>query len=184
MHDHDRRPVDDVRMRGFAHRHTVEAALAWLDSQLGPRRTERVPLRMAAGRVLATPVASDVEVPGFDRATMDGYAVVAESTDGASPYNRLPLAVIGDSLPGRPFQGAVAVGQGVRIMTGAPLPPGSDAVLPAEWIDGETRDEPVRQRPRCRLARQECRQSRRGHRPRNHAAPQRAGCCVRRISAS
>ena len=138
MHDHDRRPVDDVRMRGFAHRHTVEAALAWLDSQLGPRRTERVPLRMAAGRVLATPVASDVDVPGFDRATMDGYAVVAESTEGASPYNRLPLVVIGDSLPGRPFQGSVAVGQGVRIMTGAPLPPGCDAVLPAEWIEGET----------------------------------------------
>jgi molybdopterin molybdotransferase len=125
-------------MRGFAHRHTVAAALAWLDAQLGPRRTERVPLRMAAGRVLAAPVVSDVDVPGFDRATMDGYAVIAESTDGASNYNRLPLTVIGDALPGRPFGGSVAVGQGVRIMTGAPLPLGCDAVLPAEWIEGET----------------------------------------------
>jgi molybdopterin molybdotransferase len=125
-------------MRGFAHRHTVEAALAWLDGQLGSRRTELMPLRMAAGRVLATPVVSDVAVPGFDRATMDGYAVVAESTEGASSYNRLPLVVVGDSLPGRPFEGSVAVGQGVRIMTGAPLPPGCDAVLPAEWIEGET----------------------------------------------
>jgi molybdopterin molybdotransferase len=138
MNDHDRRGVDDVRMRGFAHRHTVEAALAWLDGQLGSRRTELMPLRIAAGRVLATPVVSEVEVPGFDRATMDGYAVVAESTEGASSYNRLPLVVVGDSLPGRPFEGSVAVGQGVRIMTGAPLPLGCDAVLPAEWIEGET----------------------------------------------
>ena len=106
MNDHDRRPMDDVRMRGFAHRHTVEAALAWLDAQLRPPGALRlVPLRMAAGRVLATPVVSDVDVPGFDRATMDGYAVMAESTEGATSYNRLPLVVIGDSLPGRPFRG-------------------------------------------------------------------------------
>jgi molybdopterin molybdotransferase len=138
MNDHDRRPIHDVRMRGFAHRHTVEAALAWLDGQLSPRPTERLPLRMAAGRVLATPVVSEVDVPGFDRATMDGYAVIAESTEGASSYSRLPLAVIGDSLPGRPFEGSVAAGQAVRIMTGAPLPLGCDAVLPAEWIEDET----------------------------------------------
>jgi molybdopterin molybdotransferase len=138
MNDHDRRPKDDVRMRGFAYRHTVEAALAWLDGQLSPRRTELVLLRAAAGRVLATPVVSEVEVPGFDRATMDGYAVVAASTEGASSYNRLPLVVVGDSLPGCPFQGSVTVGQGVRIMTGAPLPSGCDAVLPAEWIEDES----------------------------------------------
>jgi molybdopterin molybdotransferase len=138
MNDHDRQPKDDVRMRGFAYRHTVAAALAWLDGQVSARRTELVPLGAAAGRVLAAPVVSDVEVPGFDRATMDGYAVVAESTEGASSYNRLPLVVIGESLPGRPFEGTVTVGQGVRIMTGAPLPPGCDAVLPAEWIDDES----------------------------------------------
>ena len=84
-------------------------------------------------------IASDVDVPGFDRATMDGYAVVAESTEGAASYNPLPLIVLGDSLPGRPFQGAVGVGQAVRIMTGAPLPAGCDAVLPAEWIDSTAR---------------------------------------------
>jgi molybdopterin molybdotransferase len=135
MNDHDRGAVDDVRMRGFAHRQTVEAVLAWVDAQLRPLSAELLPLRMAAGRVLATPVASEVDVPGFDRATMDGYAVMAESTEGATSYNRLPLVVIGDSLPGRPFHGSVGIGQGVRIMTGAPLPPGCDAVLPAEWIE-------------------------------------------------
>ena len=135
MGDHDKGAVDDVRMRGFAHRHTVAAALAWLDAQLQVLGAEIAPLRMAAGRVLATAVVSDVDVPGFDRATMDGYAVRAESTEGATSYNRLPLIVIGDSRPGHPFQASVGVGQAVRIMTGAPLPSGCDAVVPAEWID-------------------------------------------------
>jgi len=135
MDDHDKRAVDDVRMRGFAHRHTVDEALAWLDAQVRPPGDEIVPLRMAAGRVLASPIVSDVDVPGFDRATMDGYAVLAESTEGATSYNRLPLAVLGDSMPGRGFAGLVGPGQSVRIMTGAPLPRGCDAVLPAEWID-------------------------------------------------
>jgi molybdopterin molybdotransferase len=135
MDGHDNREVDDVRMRGFAHRHTVEAALAWLDAQIRSPGFEIVSLRTAAARVLAAPVVSDVDVPGFDRATMDGYAVMAESTEGATPYNRLPLTVIGDSLPGHAFEGAVGAGQAVRIMTGAPMPPGCDAVLPAEWID-------------------------------------------------
>jgi molybdopterin molybdotransferase len=138
MNDHDPRAVDDVRMRGFAHRHTVDAALAWLDAQLRPPTVEIISLRTAAGRVLAAPVISGVNVPGFDRATMDGYAVIAESTEGATPYNRLPLVVIGDALPGRPFEGSVASGQAVRIMTGAPLPFGCDAVLPAEWIEDQS----------------------------------------------
>ena len=105
MGDRDK-AADDVRMRGFARRHTVDAALAWLDGQFRPPGEEIVPLRLAAGRVLAAAVASGVDVPGFDRATMDGYAVVAESTEGATSYNRLPLAVIGDSLPGHPFHGS------------------------------------------------------------------------------
>ncbi len=126
---------DDVRMRGFAQRHTVDAALAWLDAQLRPLNSEVVPLQMAAGRVLVTSVVSEVDVPGFDRATMDGYAVVADSTEGATAYNRLPLTVIGDSMPGCAFDGSVSVGEAVRVMTGAPMPLGADSVLPAEWVE-------------------------------------------------
>ena len=132
---------DDVRMRGFAHRHTVEAALAWLDAWLDPHlqplASEAVPLRLCAGRVLSSAVVSQVDVPGFDRATMDGYAVVATSTEGATAYNRLPLTVIGDSMPGSPFEGSVHSGEAVRVMTGAPMPRGSDSVLPAEWVESE-----------------------------------------------
>jgi molybdopterin molybdotransferase len=122
-------------MKGFARRQTVSAALAWLDAQVTPLGSERVSLAEAAGRVLAVPIVSTVDVPGFDRATMDGYAVVATSTEGAGAYSRLPLTVIGDSMPGRPFDGAVSAGQAVRVMTGAPVPRGADAVLPAEFVD-------------------------------------------------
>ena len=122
-------------MRGFARRQPVESAIAWLDAQLQPLDPEPVPLRMAARRVLAESITSNVDVPGFDRATMDGYALAAESTEGATSYNRLPLTVIGESLPGRPFPHPVGAGQAMRIMTGAPMPQGCDAVLPAEWVE-------------------------------------------------
>jgi molybdopterin molybdotransferase len=135
MSNRVRGTADDVRMRGFTRRHTVDAALGWLDEHVYQVGVERLPLHAVAGRVLAEPITSEVDVPGFDRATMDGYAVVAESTQGATSYNRLPLVVIGDSLPGRPFEGSVGAGQAVRIMTGAPIPAGCDAVLPAEWAE-------------------------------------------------
>jgi molybdopterin molybdotransferase len=130
-------PPVDVRMKGFRRRDTVAAALAWLDGQLQRLPAERVPLAGAAGRVLAASIVSAVDVPGFDRATMDGYAVVASSTEGAGPYTRLPLRVVGDSMPGRPFEGAVSAGEAVRVMTGAPMPRGADAVLPAEFVETE-----------------------------------------------
>jgi molybdopterin molybdotransferase len=123
-------------MQGFTRRHTVQEALSWLDGKLLLLDAETVPLGAAAGRVLATSIASDVDVPGFDRATMDGYAVVADSTEGATPYNRIPLTVVGDALPGSPFARAIARGEAVRIMTGAPIPSGADSVLPAESVDG------------------------------------------------
>jgi molybdopterin molybdotransferase len=127
-------------MRGFAQRTTVEDALKWLDSTLpqsADLQTEEVPLGKAAGRVLACDVLSNVDVPGFARSMMDGFALRGEDTYGASSYNRLPLAIVGSSLPGRPFEGRVSAGEAVRIMTGAPLPAGADAVLPAEYAQLE-----------------------------------------------
>jgi molybdopterin biosynthesis enzyme len=141
-------PARDVRMHGFSRRHTVEQALHWLDGQLRVLDAELIPLRVASGRVLASAIVSDLDVPGFDRATMDGYAVVADSTEGATPYNRIPLKVVGDALPGSPFTRTMARGEAVRIMTGAPIPAGADAVLPAESVDGgvERRLQPPRTR--------------------------------------
>ena len=122
-------------MHGFSRRHTVAQALEWLDAQLRTLDAEDVALRDAAGRVLASAVVSDIDVPGFDRATMDGYAVVADSTEGATPYNRIPLKVVGDAMPGSRFTRTVVRGEAVRIMTGAPMPSGADSVLPAESVD-------------------------------------------------
>lgn len=132
--------ADDVRMRGFAQRQPVKEVLAWLDAQLQPLPPEAVHLRHAAGRVLTAAIVSDTDVPGFDRATMDGYAVRADSTEGASPYTRLTLTVLGDSMPGKAFDGSLSSGEAVRIMTGAPMPAGADAVLPAEWVEEECGD--------------------------------------------
>jgi molybdopterin molybdotransferase len=144
MHQSPKGITDDVRMRGFARRHTVAEALAWLDSHTHRLAAENISLRNASGRVLAAPVVSSIDVPGFDRSAMDGYALSAHHTDGASAYNPLPLRVIGDSMPGSPFQGAVSQGEAVRIMTGAPMPRGADAVLPAEWVEPEANESGVR----------------------------------------
>jgi len=132
-------PNADVRMRGFARRTTVADALRWLDGQTRRLAQQTVPVIEAAGRVLATDVISPVDVPSFDRSMMDGFALRAIDGMGASPYNRLALDVVGQSMPGRPFAGKLGPGQAVRIMTGAPLPVGADAVLPAEVVEIEGR---------------------------------------------
>lgn len=119
-------------MRGFPRRVTVEAAWAWLDTIVRPLSAEPVPLAAASGRVLAGAVSSGVDVPGFDRAMMDGFAVRAADVAGATAYNQIALSIVGAAFPGRPFAGRVVSGQAIRIMTGAPMPEGADAVLPAE----------------------------------------------------
>jgi molybdopterin molybdotransferase len=95
---------------------------------------ETVDIDHASGRVLASEVVASLDVPQFDRAAMDGYAVRAEETTGAGDYNPIAFRVIGRALPGLPFNGTVQAGEAVRIMTGAPLPEGADAVVPAEYV--------------------------------------------------
>jgi molybdopterin molybdotransferase len=125
----------DVRMRGFARRTTVEAALGWIDEHARRLESELVSLESAGGRVLAAAVTSGVDVPGFDRSMMDGFALRGDQTQGAGTYNRRELEIVGESLPGRPYAGTLSHGQAVRIMTGAPIPAGADTVLPAERVD-------------------------------------------------
>ena len=130
-------PNADVRMRGFAVRSTVDDAIAWIDAQAQSLDAETVPLAEAPGRVLARDVTSEVDVPQFARAMMDGFAVVANDTQGASSYNRIALSILGTAMPGVPFEGNVTAGTAVKIMTGAPMPEGADAVLPAELVEIE-----------------------------------------------
>lgn len=121
----------DVRMRGFTHRSTVAQAWDWI-GRIQRLETETVALELATGRVLATGVKSEMDVPPFDRSAMDGFAILAEETAGASEYNPLPFTVVGESRPGHASDVSVQPGTAVRIMTGAPLPDGADAVVPAE----------------------------------------------------
>jgi molybdopterin molybdotransferase len=123
---------DDVRMRGFRQRSDAWEARRKLLESVRPLEAETVSLWQAVGRVLAADVLADRDVPYFDRAAMDGYALRGEETFGASVYNPLTFLLVGESLPGKPFPRALQSGEAVRIMTGAPLPEGANAVVRAE----------------------------------------------------
>jgi len=125
-------PFDDVRMRGFRTRTEVAAVVALLDARTAPLPGEPVALAAAAGRVLATAVVAAADVPGFERAAMDGFAVRAADTTAADAARPVVLELVGVALPGRPFAGMVGTGRAVRVTTGAPLPAGADAVVVAE----------------------------------------------------
>src|SRR5215831_1633179 len=127
------RAREDVRMHGFSQRAEVGTVLQWIDAHAHRLGSTRVPLDRAASRVLAEQVIAPIDVPAFDRSAMDGYALHGDETSGASDYNPLAFAVIGQALPGRPFGASVPPASAVRIMTGAALPAGADAVVPAEY---------------------------------------------------
>jgi molybdopterin molybdotransferase len=122
----------DVRMKGFAQRTDVEVVDRFLAERWTPLPSEGVPLLECVGRVLAAGVRAEVDVPSFARSAMDGYAVRGEDTFGASNYDPLSFDLLGTALPGQPFEGSVERGTAVRVMTGAPLPAGADAVVMAE----------------------------------------------------
>ncbi|HSI99606.1 MAG TPA: gephyrin-like molybdotransferase Glp [Patescibacteria group bacterium] len=105
---------------------SLDEALARLLARAAPTDEESVGLADADGRVLAEPrIVAALDVPAFDNSAMDGYAVRAADTPGR-------LAVVGEVTAGMATLPAVAAGTAVRIMTGAPMPPGADAVVPIE----------------------------------------------------
>ena len=96
-------PFFDVRMRGFPTRTEVADAVDLIRKRVSALGSETIGLDAAAGRVLAAAVTATVPVPHFDRAAFDGYALRAEETFGAGPYNPLTLRIVGEAMPGRPF---------------------------------------------------------------------------------
>src|SRR5262244_1033969 len=95
---------------------------------------EEIRLEEAVGRVLRYDCVSDLDLPPFDRARMDGYAMRAADTEAAAPELPVRLRAIGEAAAGQAFDGRVNAGEAVRIMTGAPVPPGADAVEKIEVI--------------------------------------------------
>jgi molybdopterin molybdotransferase len=126
---------DDLKRSGFKHRTRIAAARErLLDAVTRTDRTESVPLGSAAGRVLAESITADVPVPGYDRAAMDGWAVRAEDTFGAS--DRSPAILRrrndpdDDAVPD-----SVPPGEAVRVHTGSAMPAGADAVVMIEHAE-------------------------------------------------
>ncbi len=98
-----------------------------------PAETKALP--DALGQVLAEDVFSGLTIPPLDNTSMDGYAVRAIDTRGATERVPRTLKVIGEVAAGYIYNGRLAAGEAVRIMTGAPIPPGADAVVPFEETD-------------------------------------------------
>jgi molybdopterin molybdotransferase len=115
---------------------TVDAHLADILAAVSPLGGLDLTLADAHGCVLVEDVHSSFPLPPFDNSAMDGYAVRAEDTRTASDVNPVVLPVVGDVAAGSTSPYTVQPGLCVRIMTGAPLPPGADAIVPLEDTDG------------------------------------------------
>ena len=110
---------------------SVAGAQRRLLDQVGVLEPETVGIDAALGRILAEPIASPTDLPGFDNSAMDGYAVRATDIERASAGAPVRLPVIGESRAGA-VPGAHVAGTAMRIMTGAPMPPGADTVVRQE----------------------------------------------------
>ncbi len=115
---------------------SVDAHLDDCLAGVAPLESIDLQLLDAHGCILAEDVVADWSLPQFDNASMDGYAVRAQDLAGASEDSPVELPVMGDIPAGRPSTVSLAAGTTMRIMTGAPVPNGADAVIPVEWTDG------------------------------------------------
>ena len=124
-----------ARAQGVADLRTVDQHLRAILSTLEPAATASVPLTEALGLVVARDVRSRVSLPAFDNSSMDGYAVQARSLDGADA-TPVSLRIVGEVAAGVNPTFSVGPGEAARIMTGAPIPAGADAVIAVEDTDG------------------------------------------------
>ena len=114
---------------------SVTEALSFILSYFEPLEPETVYILDAQDRVLAEDIFSGDTIPPFDNTSMDGYAVRAADTAGASPETPVMLRVVADVPAGTVAEVSIEAGEAARIMTGAPLPQGTDAVVPVEETD-------------------------------------------------
>lgn len=125
---------------------TVADALTLVLEGIDVLPAEEVPLTNALGRVLARPLVAEDSLPPFANSSMDGYAVRAADVTGAGEDEPVTLRVVGEVAAGQVPEVTVDAGTSTRIMTGAPLPPGADAVIPVEDTSEPWRD-PSRRLP-------------------------------------
>ena len=127
-----------TKMRPLRETISLEKARARIDAAVRPiDRIERVPLAAADGRVLAESLVAAADVPPFARAAMDGYAVRAEDSSGATREQPRAFTRIETLFTGEVSTRTVGPGECIEIATGAPMPAGADAVVIVEETDGE-----------------------------------------------
>jgi molybdopterin molybdotransferase len=119
---------------------SVEQALEKILEHIKVLGTEEVPILGCLGQVLAEDVISEINIPPLDNSAMDGYAVRAADSKGASPRSPRLLRVIDTAVAGSISKAAVGAGTAVKIMTGAPIPKGADAVVRFEDTDQSGRE--------------------------------------------
>ena len=134
--------MSTTNMRPIRETIPLDLALALIEEATAPlERTERIRLDGAGGRVAAADVVSEQHVPPFDRAAMDGFAVIAEDTFGAGRDQPALLKWIETLYTGETPRQPVGRGQCIQIATGAPMPGGADAVVMVEVTDRDDGDE-------------------------------------------
>ncbi len=114
---------------------SVEEARDEILRYFQPGPAERVPLLQALGRVTAAPIAADISVPPFANSAMDGYAVLGADVQSATPDAPVTLRIVAEVPAGGMTDLPVTPGTAIRIMTGAPMPPQADTVVPFEETD-------------------------------------------------
>jgi molybdopterin molybdotransferase len=124
---------------------SVDAHIDELTSAIRPLAPTELALGEAEGCVLAADLTARYPLPSFDNSAMDGYAVRAVDVAGASDRNPVTMPVTGEVAAGDTGAYAIAPGMCVRIMTGAQVPAGADAVTPVEWTDGGDTKVTIRQ---------------------------------------
>ncbi|WP_330339465.1 molybdotransferase-like divisome protein Glp [Streptomyces sp. NBC_00557] len=132
-----------IRPAGPDHLWSVDEHLEDVLSTVRPLEPIELHLLDAQGCVLVDDVTVPVSLPPFDNSSMDGYAVRVADVAGSSEEFPAALEVVGDVAAGAADPVRVGPGQAARIMTGAPLPPGAEAVVPVEWTDGGLGGGPV-----------------------------------------
>jgi molybdopterin molybdotransferase len=115
---------------------TVDEHLERILESLTPLPPYDQPLLEALSLPACEDISSTVDLPGFDNSAMDGYAVCFDDVASASEDHPVHLPVVGEMAAGMTKLFALSPGTTVRIMTGAPIPQGADAVVPVEWTDG------------------------------------------------
>ena len=103
-----------------------------LFSHININNSEEIEIKDALNRILAEDIISEIDIPPFTRSAMDGYAIKAEDSFGASPKNPNRIKLVGTIEIGEFLKLKINMGEGIRISTGAPIPEGSDAVIKIE----------------------------------------------------